>query len=193
MNALKKLPPRQMTVPEFLAWAAEQRERWQLRDGLPELMAPAADRHGSIQAEIARRIGNHLAAAGSRCRVVVNPGIVPHLRADRNMLVPDVAVTCAPSSASVAVPDPVVLIEILSPSNEAQTRANVWAFATIASVSEIILVTSWEIAAEVLRRDAGGNWPKLPEKPARDDVLRIDRIDFEIPLRDLYRTTDLLD
>ena len=43
--------------------------------------------------------------------------IVPGVRASRNRRVPDLGVTCAP-------PEPILLIEILSPSNEAETRTN---------------------------------------------------------------------
>ena len=44
------MPPH-MTVAEFLDWEPDDRSGrlWQLRDGEPEMMAPASDRHGSIQ------------------------------------------------------------------------------------------------------------------------------------------------
>lgn len=37
--------------------------------------------------------------------------------------------------------DPVLLMEILSPSDAQQTWANVWAYATIPSVTEILVVS----------------------------------------------------
>ena len=39
-----------------------------------------------------------------------------------------------------ALADPVLLIEILSPSYQAETWANVWAYATIPSVQEILVL-----------------------------------------------------
>jgi Uma2 family endonuclease len=193
MNALKKPPRLDLTIPQFLTWADRQPGRWQLRDGEPEMMDPPAERHGSIQAELGALIRNQLRAAGGRCRVVMTPGVVPHLRSDRNMLVPDIGITCLPCSSDVAMPNPVVLLEILSPSNDAATRANVWAYATIPSVREIILVAGEEIAAEVLRRDAAGAWPQLPEPVGRDGRLVIESIGLDIPLRDAYATTELAD
>ena len=62
--------------------------------------------------------------------------------------------------AEHALPDPVLVVEILSPSNETETRENVWAYASIPSVQEILLLRSTEIAAELLRRQADGNWPE---------------------------------
>jgi len=193
MNALKKVPLRIMTIPEFLTWADQQPGRWQLRDGLPELMAPASDNHGAIQQELGRLIGNHLLEVGSRCRVVGAPGVVPRLRSDRNMLVPDLGVTCSPPFGGASIPKPLILIEILSRSNEARTRANVWAYSTIPSVMEILLITSWKIEAEVLRRLPDGSWPELPEAIEMNGPLRIASIDFDTPLRGIYRTTNLVD
>jgi hypothetical protein len=42
MSTARKLPPR-MTVGEFLEWEPDDRSGalWQLRDGEPEMMAPA--------------------------------------------------------------------------------------------------------------------------------------------------------
>lgn len=68
MVAMRNRLPTRMTVGEFLVWDADDvtGRRWQLIDGEPVLMAPAADVHGSIQAELARLLGNHLLAVGTR-------------------------------------------------------------------------------------------------------------------------------
>ena len=193
MVAALKMPPRQMTVCEFLDWNPDDGSGalWQLRDGEPEMMAPASDAHGSIQGELARLLINHLAERGSRCRAVVAPGVIPRVRSDRNMLVPDIGITCDPPSGGRALANPVVLIEILSPSNEAETRANVWAYATIPSVVEIVIVNGVRIAAELLRRGPDGAWPGQPEMLGPEDALRLDSIGFAAPLRAAYRTSGI--
>jgi hypothetical protein len=57
--------------------------------------------------------------------VVVEPGIVPRLLSDHNVRVPDLAVICAPYETEEAVlVAPVLLIEILSPSNHGQAWTN---------------------------------------------------------------------
>ncbi len=191
MVALRKLPPRHMTIPEFLAWAEEQDGLWQLRDGEPEVINPPAVPHGEIQGELARLLGNHLRASGLPCRVVVTPGVTPHLRSDRNMLVPDLAVTCAPPRADRALSEPVLLVEIMSPSNERQTRANLWAFTTIPSVREILVISSVTIAAELLRRRPDGTWPEQPDMLGPGDGLVLDSIGYAGPLAAAYATTHL--
>jgi hypothetical protein len=126
------------------------------------MMAPASDAQGMIQNELGRPIGNHLTDHNSPGRVGVTPGVVPRVRCIRNLLVPDLGVICAPPAGGSTILDAVVLIEILSPSNARETRANVWAYTSIPSVAEIVLVRSTSIAAEVLRRQIDASWPSEP-------------------------------
>ena len=103
-------------------------------------MAPASPRHGAIQGEASRLIGNHLAEmSGPACRVVIEPGIQPKVRADVNVRIPDLVVTCAAVDADDRLlREPLVVIEILSPSNRADTWANMWSYTAIPSVREIL-------------------------------------------------------
>ena len=194
MSAALRLPPRQMSVAEFLDWAASPAGgdvAWQLRDGEPEAMTPASETHGCLQAELAYLLADHLSRTGRPCRVVIAPGVIPRLRSERNILVPDLGVTCAPPSPGTALPEPLVLIEVLSPSNEAATRANVWAYASIPTVAEIVVVSSTAVAAEVTRRRPDGTWPETAEMVGAGGALRIEAIGFEAPLVAAYRTTAL--
>lgn len=191
MVALRK-PPAYMTVAEFLAWSPGDGRRWQLVDGEPVAMAPASQTHGAIQSELSRLLGNHLAERGSRCRVITTPGVVPRVGANENVRVPDLGVTCVPPTLDHVMPEPVLLIEVLSPSNVAETRSNIWAYTTIPSVREIVLVHSTRVGAEVLRRGADGQWPEGAVLLGPDDVLTLDSIEgFSTPLAALYRTTPL--
>jgi Uma2 family endonuclease len=193
MSTALKMPSRHMTVAEFLDWDSGDRSgaRWQLRDGEPEMMAPASDAHGSILAALVYLLGAHLLSRGSKCRIVVEPGVIPRVRSAENCLIPDVGITCAPPLGAKTLTDPVALIEILSPSNESETRANVWAYTTIPTVAEIVLLRSTSVQAEVLRRQPDGSWPAEPEILSGDEALRLDSIGFVEPLRSAYRTTEL--
>jgi Uma2 family endonuclease len=182
-----------MTVAEFLTWDSGDSSvrAWQLIDGEPVAMAPASDNHGSIQISLAARLWNHLEVPGNRCRVVTDPGIVPRGHSDRNYRVPDIGVTCVPPSGGQMVPDPLILVEILSPSNEAETWANVWTYLTIPTVLEVLVVNSALMEAELLRRNVDGTWPELPIRIGPDDALVLNSIAFSVPLAALYRTTTL--
>ena len=84
-----------------------------------------------------------------------------------------------------------LLIEIVSPSNERQTWANVWAFTTIPTVREILVISSLRIGAELLRRRPDGSWPERPEALGPEDTLALESIGFAAPLAAAYATTHL--
>ena len=193
MVALRKRSPEPMTVPVFLDWAAADRagRNWQLIDGEPLAVAPGGETHGMIQGELAALLRNHLLDRRSPCRTITEPGIVPLTGASRNYRVPDIGVTCSPPSGGHSIPEPVLLVEILSPSNAKATRANVWAYTTIPSVREILVLHTTRVEAELLRRRPDGFWPEEPELLGPGDRLSLDSIDFATPLPALYRTTVL--
>jgi Uma2 family endonuclease len=178
-----------MTVTQFLDWCPEEGPTWQLVDGAPAAMAPASSTHGLIQNEIGRLLGNHLIGENSPCRSAIAPGIVPHIQSPHNLRVPDLAVTCSPQDEDGrTLTDPVLIVEILSPSNPGETWANVWAYTSIPSVEEILVVSSMEISAELLRRGTDGNWPDRPAL-LRDGEILLESIGYRGPLAAFYRTT----
>lgn len=175
-----------MSVREFLAWDAPAGPLWQRVDGEPRAMAPGSRTHGRIQSKLSSLIDVHLTARGGRCTVITTPGVVPRVRSDSNFRVPDLAVTCSGYEREEAtLADPVLLIEILSPINRAETWTNVWAYTTIPSVQEILIVHSTTIRAELLRRDAAGNWPERT-LTIEDGILEMRSIDFRIDLAAVY-------
>ncbi len=190
MNALVKIPIR-MALDEFLAWNPGGDQLWQLVDGVPQVMAPPSTIHGALQSEIARLIGNHLRSQGGQWHVLTTPGVVPHVLSSTNLRVPDLAVTCSPPEiGQSSITDPVLVIEILSPSNQAEIRANLWAYFTIPSVQEIFVLQSVSIGAELMRRGSDGTWPKEPEYIKSGDIV-LDSIGMRLPLLGLYDGTPL--
>lgn len=193
--ALPKTPlVSRMTVAEFLAWPADPTGAiWQLIDGEPTAMAPPSETHGAIQSEIGGLLRNHLLDRGLPCRVVTTPGVTPRVRAAWNVRVPDLAVTCRRiDPRERLMTEPVLVVEILSPSNEAETWSNVWAYTTIPSVQEILVVQSIEIGAELLRRSPDGTWPADFERIASPGGrVRLDSVGAEFAASAFYRTTEL--
>lgn len=189
-SALK--PPDRMTVAEFLAWDAPGETRWQLFDGEPIAMAPTSRTHGTLLLELGSLIGNHLADdAGNPCTAIAAPGIVPRVRANENFRIPDLAVTCTRyETEEYDVSNPVLIVEVFSPSNRADTWRNVWAFTTIPSLREILLLNSTAVRAELLRRASDGNWPAA-STVIEDGDLILDSINLTLPLPAIYRTTRL--
>jgi Uma2 family endonuclease len=114
MVALRK---ERMTVNEFLPWAKQQPERWELLDGVPLAMSPERVIHGDTKYRAARAFDAAIATARVQCRFVLDSAAV---RIDaRNNYQPDLLVYCGEPLAgdAVEVPNPVVVVEVLSPGN----------------------------------------------------------------------------
>ena len=192
MSAATRLPEA-MTVAEFLDWTPPiGGDRWELVDGVPRAMAPASPRHGAIQAETSFLLTLHLRAERPECRVVIEAGVRPQFYADHNLRVPDLGVTCGPWADDGSILSaPLVLVEILSPSNPADTRNNVLNYATIPSVAEILVLHSTKIGAELHRRQNNGQWPREPLHLIAGDDVHLESIRFSAPLVAFYRTSGI--
>ena len=190
MAAVARIPVR-MSVDEFLDWEPGDGQAWQLVDGEPQAMSPAKRTQGALQGELGYLIQSHLRTQGGPCSVVITPGVIPHVQARYNIRIPDLVVTCTEYEVEEsALTDPVLIVEILSPSNQAETWSNVWTYTTIPSVREILVLRSTKIGADLLRRRPDGTWPEEPETVTDGDLL-LESIGFRTPLAEIYRTTRL--
>ena len=182
-----------MTAAEFLAWPGDGTGRkFQLVDGEVRATSPASAAHAVIQANLAAEIRRHLRDQKIRCRVGTEPGVLTRVRASANVRVPDIGVTCSRLAPGQQTwPDPILLIEVLSPGNTADTWENVWSYCTIPSVREIVIVHSARVLVELLRRGAGGDWPEETEKIGEGGVLTLGSIGFNCPLSEIYAETPL--
>lgn len=190
-NAQAKLPL--ITVEEFLKWPGDGTGRLaELVDGVIRLQDPASDAHGTIQANLTYLVAGHLRQARPNCRIVANPGIRPRLRANWNWRIPELGVTCTPNRPDVhEMPDAILLIEVLSPTNDKDTWSNIPLYASVPTVTEILIVDSRKVAAELLRRGADGSWPQNPDAIPSDGTIHLASIGLDVPLAEIYRGTHL--
>ena len=150
-----------MTVKEFLAWAETQEEPYELVDGMPvplwprdparpTMMAPPSRRHQDI-------LLNTITAIRSRLRPPcwATLEIAVPLGQERTR-VPDVVAACIDhDKASNLVEEPLLVVEVLSPSNEDIDRTiKLDEYKAIPSTREIWLVASTRRWAQVWRREA---------------------------------------
>ena len=183
------------TADEFLSWPGDGRGgKYQLVDGELRAMSPGSATHGAIQNNVATLLTNHLRSLGGRCRSYTEPAIQVRTRAKINMRIPDIGVSCAKITAGdVALPEPILLVEILSPGNSSDTWDNVWAYCTVPTVTEILILASTRIEAQLLRRGADGHWPPDPTKIDDTGALSLASIGYTAPLNAIYEGTYLLE
>lgn len=181
-----------ITVEEFRRWADQQPGKWELVDGQPRAMAPTSSTHSLIQARAAFLIEHHLDNTRSPCRVLTEAVVIPASFRRRNARGADLVVTCSsPAEDGWEVKEPQFILEILSPFNEQDTRNNVWAYMTIPSVRQIVMLHSTKIRGEAFRRREDGTWPEEAQELSAEDAVHIEPVGFTCTLREFYVRTKL--
>jgi Uma2 family endonuclease len=193
MVATAQKPPVLTTADGFLASTTRLGPgKHQLIDGVNVAMAQASPTHATIQARLGYLIATHLNARKLPCRVMTEAGVTPRVRGRTNIRVPDLLVTCGPppQPGDGLVHEPIVIFEVLSPSNDDETESSVMSCASIPSVQEMLVFDRSRLVAEVWLRDAGGAWPTEPETVTTGS-MRLDSIEFHLAPSHIYAGTHL--
>ncbi len=105
-----------MNVDEFLAWAEKQPGRFDLYNGAVYAMSPEGAGHAKVKLRMHIALVDAVRRAGVPCHVLPDGMTV---RVDEHTAhEPDAQVYCGQElpAAAIEVPNPVILIEVLSPS-----------------------------------------------------------------------------
>lgn len=193
MNTPVTKPEPHMTVEEFLAWdGAGHIGKLELVEGRVRAISPASGTHALVQANLAFILGALFRARNSSCRVGTEAPIVPRIHANDNVRAPDLAVTCAPITADKRFPDPILIVEVLSPSNQRETWESIRALASVPSLMEILVVDSERRWAEIFRREADGGWPVAGQALIENDgSIVLESISAQFSLAEIYCGTHL--
>jgi Uma2 family endonuclease len=187
---MPKAAPREVSLAEFLVWDSGDDRRYELVAGVPVAMAPPSQEHGILAVNMARHIAEALDSRPP-CTVRVEAGIAPLDRTDTCHQA-DLAVTCTPPVRGQAlVADPLVVVEVLSPSTEGRDRkVKLPDYRALPSVAEVVLIDSQRMYCEVHHRFDEGRWlVDLLRQP--EAVLQLESIGFAQPLAILYANVPL--
>lgn len=132
-----------MRADEFLDWAVEQpkRPRYELVAGELVMMAPERAVHARVKAAVWRALDDALQAAGLPCEAFPD-GMAVRID-DDTVYEPDAQVRCGEPLADdeIKVTDPVVVVEVLSPSSRARdTGAKLEDYFRLPSVRHYLIV-----------------------------------------------------
>jgi Uma2 family endonuclease len=176
---------RALRYADYLVAEDAASERHAFHDGEVFAMAGGSTVHALVAAEVGRLLGNALvdrpcAAIGSDQRI--------HIDAD-NATYADAVVLCPPllrpPTDPHAVTNPIVVVEVLSPSTEAWDRGGKFAlYATLPSLRHYVLAAQdcWRV--EHYRRAEDGSWRLTVHGPG--DSVFLDAIEARIPVDELY-------
>jgi Uma2 family endonuclease len=172
------------TVAEFEAWHARQPERWEFVDGRPRLMAPASMTHSILKRNVLRALD--LALADSGCEVLVDG---PQILTDEISAIPDVVVTCAPLDLSTpVVAEPAIIVEVMSPSSEADDTLRKWfSYRKIPSLEHYLVVAQDRRLVQIHSR-AGDLWR---ERFVSEGAIELDDLPLRVEVAALYAATEV--
>ncbi len=181
MSALEKTP---FTGADYLLWEREQPLKHEFVRGEVFAMAGASDAHVTISLNVAAALKQHLRA--SPCRAYISDMKLQIAAADAYVY-PDVFVTCSGADAarSDAKAEPLLVIEVLSPSTAAYDRGLKFAFyRSLNSLREYVLIDPEHPSVDVFRRNEAGLWVLHPCGPGQ--TVQLQSVDLELTLEQVY-------
>jgi Uma2 family endonuclease len=171
------------TVDDFLAFEAQEPERYELVDGIVRLMTGGSAAHSAIKGNICFELRNAL----SRSFGVYLGDL--KVMTDTAVMYPDVLVTSRPLAPDDdRVADPAVVVEVLSPTTERHDRIAKWReYQRIGSLRHFVMVEQKERRIEVYTRTPTG-WALRAVEPPEDEVV-LDAIDARLSLEEIYHNS----
>src|SRR5579863_8510359 len=175
-----------LSVEEFLDTCPNDQRHYQLIEGVIVAMAPPAIPHQIIASRLNAHSVSAVDANRPGCSTRSQAGIAPQGLAGRNHFETDITVTCESGGRKGISEEPVLIVEVLSPSTE---RDDVFVklpqYQAIPSLREILYIESERVAATVYRR-ADVRWQTI-EIAGRDARLQLETIGLDIALAAVYR------
>lgn len=186
--------PQRMSFDEYLAWEAEQPEKWELVDGLPVRrsdrwerdpvtgMAGATLRHNRIVSNLISALRSRL--GGGPCEALPSDLKVKNARDEVHY--PDVLVNCARGlDDALVAPEPKVVFEVLSKSNTFRQQLRLLDdYQATPAVQHVVFIEQYSVGAIVWTRGSAG-WAR-EEVAALEAVIRLPAIGVELPMADVY-------
>jgi len=146
---------------EYLAYERDSGMKHEYDDGEIFAMAGGSRRHSAL----ALRVGAALENARKPGSVAFQSDLRIRILATGKATYPDASVVCGPIEGDPADPagstvtNPVLIVEVLSPSTEQDDRGDKWQhYQLIPSLQEYVLVSQSQPRVERYRRLAAGGW-----------------------------------
>ena len=176
------------SVENYLDFERVQIERHEFLDGNVYAMAGESPNHSTICFNLNGIIHNQL--RGKKCR-----GFSPNMKIATNekglYSYPDLAVVCGQptfyDNTKDVITNPTLIVEVLSPSTENYDRGEKFLRYTnqIETLENYVLISQNKYLIEIYSRRKNGGWEKS-EIAGLENVCRIDSVECEIPLAELY-------
>jgi Uma2 family endonuclease len=176
-----KIKMSSLSAEEYLEGELHSEVKHELVGGHAYAMVGASNIHNLVSGALFAALRQHL--KGSPCRTFMSDMKV---RVGDDFYYPDLVVTCRPATGTYYyVIDPVLIVEVLSPTTERQDRLEKrLAYQHLPNLREYVLIAQDKMQVEVHRRIEDG-WEI--ERCGERDELRFESVDLTIPLTEIYQ------
>ena len=177
--------PKRLTVDEFLAWAVRQTEgKYELVDGVVIMQQAQRWGHSKVKAAVYLALREAVRVAGVACYVAFDG---PTVRISKHKaFVPDALVAPLPEPAfdSLEVADPIIVVEVLSPSTvRMDTTTKLDGYFRVPSVKLYLIV---DPEARTVTHHKRGRAAAVKTRILRKGVLALGPPGIEIRPSDLF-------
>ncbi|MGO9418744.1 Uma2 family endonuclease [Roseiarcus sp.] len=176
--------PKHLTIEEFLLWAEGREGGWELFDGVPVKMSPERLAHTRVKKFAARALDDALAQARLPCEAVTD-GLAIKIDA-QTAFEPDASVICGPSRSgdTISVSDPIIVVEVLSPSTAAIDHGRkLSGYFSLPSVEHYLIL---DPERRVVIHHKRGQGDAIETRVLSDGAAKLDPPGFEVAVEAMF-------
>ena len=180
-----------ITPEEYLAMEDAAESKHEYYQGEIFAMAGASKNHDRIGVDLGTNVNTALKS--SKCEVFSNEMKI-WSNAKNFFTYPDLIIVCGKAEfyqdRDDILTNPLVVFEVLSKSTQSYDRAEKFEFyRSIPTFQEYILIDQWRVHVEQRYMETRNKWI-LMEYSQITDVIKLTKVDIEIPLREIYRRVE---
>ena len=184
LNTMTALPRARMNVDEYLAWAKGHPGRYELYDGIVYDMSPEGAGHAKIKFAVQTALAAGISARGLPCHMLPD-GMTVRVEA-RTAFEPDALVYCGQevAPAMLEIPNPVIVVEVLSPSTRhIDASKKLAGYFRLPSVAHYLIVDPTE---PLILHHTRGTGDAILTHIVREGEIALDPPGLELRLADVY-------
>jgi Uma2 family endonuclease len=183
---MSALPQERMTVDEFLAWAEEQPGRHELFRGIVYAMTPERAVHAEVKFAVQAALANAIRTRSLPCHMLPD-GMTVRID-DATAHEPDALVYCGPRlpPSALEVPNPVILVEVLSPSTRhVDAQIKLAGYFLLPSVAHYLVIDSDK---PLIIHHARATGDAILTRIVTDGSIKLESPGIELSVADIYAT-----
>ena len=184
LGAMAAVTQQRMTVDEYLAWAQGRPGRYELDGGLVHARSPENAGHAEVKFAVQKALDTAIRSGGLPCHMMPD-GMTVRVDA-ATAYEPDALVYCGPKVARAAleIPNPIVIVEVLSPSTQhIDMGAKLAGYFRLPSVAHYLIVDPTQ---PLILHHSRGEGDAIATRIVREGTVALDPPGLTVAVGDVY-------